>query len=52
MKKILLRGVRKESKKLRYEFPEYAVNSKVCVKKSKSSECVPIHNTQYLVNIT
>ena len=43
---------RKESKRLKYEFPGYTVNGQVRVKKSKSSEYIPINSKHDLVNIT
>ena len=52
MNRMLLREARKESKKFTYEFPGYTVNGQVRVKKSKSSEYIPINSKQDLVNIT
>ena len=52
MKRILLRESRKESKRLKYEFPGYTVNGQVRMKKSKSSEYIPINSKQDLANIT
>ena len=49
MNRMLLREARKESKKLKYEFPGYTVNGKVRVKKSKSSEYILINSNQDLV---
>ena len=40
---MLLRKARKESKRLKYEFPGYTVNGQVRVKKSKSSKYIPIN---------
>ena len=51
MKRMLLREVRSESKGLKHEFPGYTVNGQVQVKNSKSSEYIPIHRKQDLVNI-
>ena len=53
MNRMLLRETRKESKRLKYEFPGYTVNGQVRVKKSKSSEYIPIpiNSKQDLVNI-
>ena len=44
MNRMLLREARKESKRLKYEFPGYIVNGQVRVKKSKSSEYIPINS--------
>ena len=44
MNRMLLREARKESKRLKYEFPGYTVNGQVRVKKSKSSEYIPINS--------
>ena len=52
LNRMLLGEVRKESKSLKYEFPEYTVNGQVRVKTSKGSEYVPINSKQDLVNIT
>ena len=52
MNRMLLRKARKESKRLKYEFPGYTVNGQVQVKMSKSSECLPINSKQDLVNVT
>ena len=52
LNRMLLREARKESKTLKYEFPGYTVNGQVRVKKSKSSEYIPINSKQDLVNIT
>ena len=52
MNRMLLREARKESKRLKFEFPGYTVNGQVQVKKSKNSECIPINSKQNLVNIT
>ena len=50
MNRILLREARKWSKSLEYEFPGYAVNRQVRVKKSKSSEYIPINRKRDLLN--
>ena len=52
MNRMLLGQARKKSKKLKYEFPGYAVNGQVLVKKSKSSEFMLINSKQDLVSIT
>ena len=52
MNRMLLREARKESKRLKSEFPGYKVNGQVRVKKSKSSEYIPINSKHDLVNIT
>ena len=52
MNRMLLRETRKENKRLKYEFPGYTFNCHVPVKKSKSSEYIPINRKQALVNIT
>ena len=52
MNSVLLREAKKESKRLKYEFPGYIVNGQVRVKKSKSSEYIPINSKQDLVNVT
>ena len=49
MNRMLLRESRKESKRLKYEFPGYTVNGQVQVKKSKSSKYIPINRKQDLV---
>ena len=49
MNRMSLREARKESKRLKYEFPGYTVNSEVRVKKSKSSEYIPVNSKHYLV---
>ena len=50
--RMSLREARKESKRLKYEFLGYTVNGQVRVKKSKSSEYIPINSKHDLVNIT
>ena len=52
MNRMLLREARKETKKLKCEFPGYTVNGQVRVKKSKRSEKIPINSKRDLVNIT
>ena len=52
MNRMLLREARKESKRLKYEFPGYTVNGQVRVRKSKSSEYIPINSKHDLVNTT
>ena len=52
MNRILLREARKESKRLKYEFPGYTVNGQVWVEKSKSSEYIPINSKHDLVKIS
>ena len=52
MNRMLLREARKESNRLKYEFPGYPVNGQVRVKKSKSSEYIPINSKHDLANIT
>ena len=52
LNRMLLGDIRKESKSLKYEFPEYTINGQVRVKTSKGSEYVPINCKQDLVNIT
>ena len=52
MNRMLLEEARKESKRFKYEFPGYAVNGQVQVKKSKSSEYMLINSKQDLVSIT
>ena len=52
MNRMLLGEARKESKRFKYEFPGYAVNGQVQVKKSKSSEYMLINSKQDLVSIT
>ena len=49
MNRMSLREARKESKRLKYEFPGYTVNGQVRVKKSKSSEYIPINSKHCLV---
>ena len=51
MNGMLLGEARKESKRLKYEFPGHTINGQVRVKKSKSSEYIPINRKQDLVNI-
>lgn len=52
MNRMFPREAKKESKRFKYEFPGYAVNGQVQVKKSKSSEYVLINSKQDLVSIT
>ena len=52
MNRMLLSKARKESKGLKYEFPRYTVSGQVRVKKSKSSEYIPVNSKQDLVDIT
>ena len=52
LKIMLLREARKESRRLKYEFPGYTVNGQVRVKKTKGSEYIPINSKQDLVKIT
>ena len=46
MNKMLLGEDRNEGKRLKHEFPGYAVNGQVRVKKSKISEYMPINTKQ------
>ena len=46
MNKMLLGEDRNEGKRLKHEFPGYAVNDQVRVKKSKISEYMPINTKQ------
>ena len=50
MNRMLLRKARKWSKSLKYEFPGYTVNGQVRVKKSESSEYIPVNRKRDLVN--
>ena len=52
MNRMLLREARTKSKRLKYELPGHKVNGQVRVKKSKSSEYIPINSKQDLVNAT
>ena len=52
MNRMLLNEARKESKELKNEFPRYTVSGQVRVKKSKSSEYIPVNTKQDLVDIT